>query len=72
MITETEASHAWKTRRVAINTVDPGHMSAAVNKQYDFANVPDEPYLGQRWDGSAGYFVPASAISNFIPAHLRF
>jgi hypothetical protein len=49
-----------------------GIMSAAVNKQYDFTNVPDEPYLGQRWDRSAGYFVPASAISNFIPAHLRF
>lgn len=29
MITETEASSAWATRRVAMNTVDPGYMSAA-------------------------------------------
>ena len=29
MLTETEASPAWKMRRVAINTVDPGYMSAA-------------------------------------------
>jgi NAD(P)-dependent dehydrogenase (short-subunit alcohol dehydrogenase family) len=29
MITETEAQIAWKNRRVAMNTVDPGYMSAA-------------------------------------------
>lgn len=29
MITETEASAAWKRRRVAMNSVDPGYMSAA-------------------------------------------
>jgi NAD(P)-dependent dehydrogenase (short-subunit alcohol dehydrogenase family) len=29
MITETEAHAAWKGRRVAINSVDPGYMSAA-------------------------------------------
>ncbi|KAJ5825660.1 hypothetical protein N7474_002798 [Penicillium riverlandense] len=29
MITETEAGKAWKTRRVAMNSVDPGYMSAA-------------------------------------------
>ncbi|KAJ5383192.1 hypothetical protein N7517_001103 [Penicillium concentricum] len=29
MITETEAHSAWKTRRVAMNSVDPGYMSAA-------------------------------------------
>ena len=29
MITETEAATAWKSRRVAMNTVDPGYMSAA-------------------------------------------
>lgn len=29
MLTETEAGPAWKQRRVAINTVDPGFMSAA-------------------------------------------
>ncbi|CAG8270249.1 unnamed protein product [Penicillium salamii] len=29
MITETEAQSAWKERRVAMNSVDPGYMSAA-------------------------------------------
>lgn len=29
MITETEASSAWAKRRIAMNTVDPGYMSAA-------------------------------------------
>ncbi|KAK4870695.1 hypothetical protein LT330_005043 [Penicillium expansum] len=29
MITETEAHAAWKGRRVAMNSVDPGYMSAA-------------------------------------------
>ncbi|CAL5868723.1 uncharacterized protein PFLUO_LOCUS2950 [Penicillium psychrofluorescens] len=29
MITETEAGKAWQTRRVAMNSVDPGYMSAA-------------------------------------------
>ncbi len=29
MITETEAAEAWRSARVAMNTVDPGYMSAA-------------------------------------------
>ena len=29
MITETEASSAWSKRRVAMNSVDPGYMTAA-------------------------------------------
>lgn len=29
MITDTEAAVAWSSRRVAMNTVDPGYMSAA-------------------------------------------
>ncbi|KAF8862116.1 NAD(P)-binding protein [Acephala macrosclerotiorum] len=29
MLTETEAGPAWRLRRVAINSVDPGYMSAA-------------------------------------------
>lgn len=29
MITETEAGAAWESRRVAMNSVDPGYMSAA-------------------------------------------
>ncbi|MCJ1458696.1 hypothetical protein MMC28_009070 [Mycoblastus sanguinarius] len=29
MITEIEAATAWKSRRIAMNTVDPGYMSAA-------------------------------------------
>ncbi|KAL2842542.1 hypothetical protein BJY01DRAFT_200525 [Aspergillus pseudoustus] len=33
MITETEAATAWNTRRVAMNSVDPGYMSAAPDCQ---------------------------------------
>ena len=33
MITETEAAAAWNTRRVAMNSVDPGYMSAAPDCQ---------------------------------------
>lgn len=49
MITETEASTAWKAYRVAMNTVDPGYMSAAP----EFAQA----YGGERplgWDDGAG------------------
>lgn len=35
MITETEAMPAWRNRRVAINSVDPGYMSAAPECQSD-------------------------------------
>ncbi|KAI9866230.1 MAG: hypothetical protein M1823_009173, partial [Watsoniomyces obsoletus] len=37
MITETEAAVAWQKRRVAMNTVDPGYMSAAP----EFENAGD-------------------------------
>ncbi|PGH06434.1 hypothetical protein AJ79_06524 [Helicocarpus griseus UAMH5409] len=33
MITETEAAHTWTMHRVAMNTVDPGYMSAAPEYQ---------------------------------------
>jgi NAD(P)-dependent dehydrogenase (short-subunit alcohol dehydrogenase family) len=38
MLTETEAGPAWKSRRIAINSVDPGYMSAA-------------PEIEARWEG---------------------
>jgi NAD(P)-dependent dehydrogenase (short-subunit alcohol dehydrogenase family) len=49
MITETEAASAWQERRVAMNTVDPGYMSAA--PEYEGA------FDGQRpigWEDGAG------------------
>lgn len=49
MITETEATSAWQTRRVAMNTVDPGYMSVAP----EYENAFD----GQRpigWEDGAG------------------
>jgi hypothetical protein len=49
-----------------------GIMSAAVMKQDDFRAAPALPNIVQRWDKSAGYFVPASVITNFIPEHRRF
>ncbi|KAJ5671840.1 hypothetical protein N7507_000967 [Penicillium longicatenatum] len=35
MITETEAGRAWEMRRVAMNSVDPGYMSAAPECQHE-------------------------------------
>lgn len=49
MITETEASTAWKTYRVAMNTVDPGYMSAA--PEFEQAYGGERP-LG--WEDGAG------------------
>lgn len=49
MITETEAASAWQSRRVSMNTVDPGYMSAAPEYEGSFD--------GQRpigWEDGAG------------------
>ncbi|KAJ4379887.1 hypothetical protein N0V86_005071 [Didymella sp. IMI 355093] len=49
MITETEAASAWQERRIAMNTIDPGYMSAA--PEYEGA------FDGQRpigWEDGAG------------------
>jgi len=49
MITEIEAASAWQRRRVAMNTVDPGYMSAA--PEYESA------FDGQRpinWEDGTG------------------
>lgn len=49
MITETEASSAWKSYRVAMNTVDPGYMSAAPELEQSHGG---ERPLG--WEDGAG------------------
>jgi NAD(P)-dependent dehydrogenase (short-subunit alcohol dehydrogenase family) len=49
MLTETEAEPAWRTRRVAMNTVDPGYMSAA--PEYEDAFEGTRP-IG--WEDGAG------------------
>ncbi|CAH0040320.1 unnamed protein product [Clonostachys solani] len=49
MITETEASSSWKNHHVAMNTVDPGYMSAAPEMEHVFGGVRP---LG--WEDGAG------------------
>jgi NAD(P)-dependent dehydrogenase (short-subunit alcohol dehydrogenase family) len=49
MITETEAAPAWKSRRIAMNTVDPGYMSAAPEYEDAFNGVRP---IG--WEDGAG------------------
>lgn len=49
MITETEASSAWNDYRVAMNTVDPGYMSAAPELEHSYGG---ERPLG--WEDGAG------------------
>ena len=33
MVTETESGAAWKSRHVAMNSVDPGYMSAVPERR---------------------------------------
>ncbi|KAF4308010.1 hypothetical protein GTA08_BOTSDO04278 [Botryosphaeria dothidea] len=49
MITETESATAWQTRRVAMNTVDPGYMSAAPEYEDAFDGIRP---IG--WEDGAG------------------
>jgi hypothetical protein len=49
-----------------------GIMSAAVPKAFTYRTEPAQASLTTTWDRSAGYFVPATVISSFIPSHLRF
>ncbi|KAI1327982.1 NAD(P)-binding protein [Xylariaceae sp. FL0255] len=49
MITETEAGDAWEMHRVAMNTVDPGYMSAA--PEFEAAHGGVRP-IG--WEDGAG------------------
>ena len=49
MITETEAAAAWKSRQVAMNTVDPGYMSAAPEFEDAYGGVRP---IG--WEDGAG------------------
>ncbi|KAH8898114.1 NAD(P)-binding protein [Thozetella sp. PMI_491] len=57
MITQTEAASAWKTRRVAMNSVDPGFMSAA--PEID-AMIGGELPIG--WEDGAGRLLWPVAI----------
>jgi NAD(P)-dependent dehydrogenase (short-subunit alcohol dehydrogenase family) len=58
MITETEAASAWKSRRVAMNTVDPGYMSAAPECENSFGGVRP---IG--WEDGAGRVLWPVAVS---------
>ncbi|KAF9871878.1 hypothetical protein CkaCkLH20_10510 [Colletotrichum karsti] len=49
MITETEAATAWEEHKVAMNTVDPGYMSAA--PEFELAFDGERP-IG--WEDGAG------------------
>jgi len=49
-----------------------GIMSAAVTRN-SFPGAAVAPFSFQTtWDGRVGYFVPASTIADFLPAHYRF
>jgi NAD(P)-dependent dehydrogenase (short-subunit alcohol dehydrogenase family) len=53
MLTETEAGSAWKQRRVAMNSVDPGYMSAGpdIEAQWKRDAEADGPGSGRKGDG---------------------
>jgi NAD(P)-dependent dehydrogenase (short-subunit alcohol dehydrogenase family) len=58
MITETEAATAWQSRRVAMNTVDPGYMSAAPELENAYDGVRP---IG--WEDGAGRVLWPLAVS---------
>ena len=57
MITQTEAAGAWRTRSVAMNTVDPGYLSCA--PEMDGFSVGGRP-IG--WEDGAGRVLWSVAI----------
>lgn len=57
MLTETEAAASWRRLRVAVNTVDPGYMSAA--PEYEGAHGGERP-IG--WEDGAGRVLWAVAL----------
>ncbi|KAJ1560332.1 hypothetical protein HK405_007475, partial [Cladochytrium tenue] len=58
MITETEATAAWRARRVAVNSVDPGYMSAA--PEVLRSRPPGEPRPLSWEDGAARVLWPVA------------
>lgn len=68
MITETEAGPAWGLHRIAMNTVDPGYMSAAPESRRDDEGCP----IGFE-DGAARVLWPvASGVTKGEPIWGRF
>ena len=68
MITETESSPAWRKHRIAMNTVDPGYMSAAPESYR-----PDEGCPIGFDDGAARVLWPLVAgLSDGVPVWGRF
>lgn len=53
ILTETEASPAWRLRRVAVSSVDPGHMSAAPKIEEKWKKEGREQ-CPIRWEDGAG------------------
>lgn len=68
MITETEAATAWKQRKVAINTVDPGYMSAA--PEFELAYGGERP-IGWE-DGTGRVLWPIAQHKRGTPIWGRF
>ena len=67
MITETEAGQAWFKHRIAMNTVDPGYMSAAP-ESYSEEGCP----IGFE-DGAARVLWPiATGVKDGVPVWGRF
>lgn len=55
MLTETEASVTWHTYRVAVNSVDPGYMSADPGWIEHIGGTPeDRPLCPLGWEDGAG------------------
>ncbi|XMA20718.1 hypothetical protein WAI453_013509 [Rhynchosporium graminicola] len=54
MLTETEAGPAWHPRRIAMNSVDPGYMSAAPEIAAHWKEKDGIGYFPIGWEDGAG------------------
>lgn len=72
MLTETEASPAWKARRVAMNTIDPGYMSAAPEIVDAWRNHGREGCPIGWEDGVGRVLWPVAVCENGEPVWGRF
>lgn len=72
VLTETEADMAWRTARVAINSVDPGYMSTDP-EWMQMVGIDDEDTCPIGWeDGAARVLWPVAMGEKGEPVWGRF
>ncbi|GLB36457.1 putative short chain dehydrogenase [Lyophyllum shimeji] len=71
MLTETEAGEAWRSARVAVNSVDPGYMSADPEWMAKLGRSDEQCPIGWE-DGAARVLWPVAVGEKGTPVWGRF